>query len=81
MANTKDEAVGEIVQEIVVDKITGKKFYLSKTFWANVILVAASIAASQVPALAPFLTPDIQAVILGGVNLALRAVTDEPVTW
>jgi hypothetical protein len=52
-----------------------KKWYLSKTLWVNIIAVVAIIVGEH------NLTPDTQVAILGVVNLLLRLVTKEKITW
>lgn len=66
------------VAEVIESEMTGKKWYLSKTFWANV-LAAAFIGIQMkygmvVPA-------EYQMMALTGVNLALRKITKDPVVW
>jgi uncharacterized membrane protein len=56
----------------------GKKVYLSKTLWVNLIALVALLAQS----FAGFVIDlEAQAAILAAVNVALRLVTKEPVTW
>ncbi len=57
---------------------TPKPWYLSKTLWVNAIAVGASFAAGHFN-----LQIDIQdqVAILGVINLALRAITKQPVSW
>jgi len=58
----------------------GKKFYLSRTFWVN--LIAAAVLIYQGVSGHEFVLPaETQAVILAGINLVLRAITKEPITW
>jgi hypothetical protein len=58
----------------------GKKFYQSRTFWVN--LIAAAVLIYQgVTGHELVLSPETQAVILAGINLVLRAITKEPITW
>jgi hypothetical protein len=52
-----------------------KKWYLSKTLWANIIAVVAIVVGEY------NLTPDTQVAILGVVNLLLRLVTKEKIIW
>ena len=57
-----------------------KSIFASKTFWANVIVIVASVVGSPelagiIPAAwMPFIAP-----VLGVLNIALRMVTDKPV--
>ncbi len=55
-----------------------KKWYLSKTFWVNVI------ALISVPVRAEYglmLTPEGEVMLLGLINLALRKLTKEEIVW
>jgi fumarate reductase subunit C len=54
-----------------------KKWYLSKTVWINVIALAGLIVQTQTGFL---LTPEVQAMALTLVNLAVRAVTKQELT-
>lgn len=56
----------------------GKSIWQSKTFWANVL--GAGLAVMNGPTGA-YLPPQYLAVILTGMNLALRAVTAEPIKF
>lgn len=53
----------------------GKKWYLSKTIWANAITIASLIFYGQE------LGADTQLAVLGVVNTLLRLITKEPITW
>jgi len=55
-----------------------KPWYHSKTVWANIIAGAALIVQAQYGFLA---TPELQALAVTGINLMLRAVTKEEITW
>lgn len=57
-----------------------KRFYMSRTFWANLILGGALIA-EGVTGQEVVIPIEIQVGILALVNLALRKVTKEPVSW
>lgn len=54
-----------------------KKWYLSKTVWINVIALAGFVVQTQTGFL---LTPEVQAMALTLVNLAVRAVTKQELT-
>ena len=60
-----------------------KSLFASKTFWTNVVGLAA-IAGSFYPPLAVLASPEIQAAIVGAgmtvANVGLRIVTDGPVS-
>jgi hypothetical protein len=55
-----------------------KSWYTSKTLWINLSAIGALIAQSQ---FGYILSPEIQATILGIVNLALRTITNSPLDW
>lgn len=55
-----------------------KKFYLSKTFWVNVIALIVMVVQSYTKFVIP---PEQQVAILGIVNLILRAVTGRPISF
>ena len=61
-----------------------KSIFASKTFWTNIISLACMVATSTGSPYAILLSdPQTQAMVIGGVttvaNIALRAVTDQPV--
>jgi len=56
----------------------GKKFWLSKTFWVNILGLAALVAQSQFGFI---ISPEAQISILAVLNVVLRAVTKEPIEW
>lgn len=55
-----------------------KTWYASKTLWVNLVAIIALIAQSQ---FGYVISPEIQATILGAVNLLLRAITGAPLAW
>ena len=55
-----------------------KKWYTSKTVWINVVSVAGIMLQSQFGFL---ITPDMQVMLLGLLNVAVRTVTKEEITW
>ena len=57
-----------------------KRFYLSRTFWINVI-AATFLIAEGVSGRELVIPLEVQATILATVNLVLRAVTREPLSW
>lgn len=75
MSNNVDTALGAAVGEVVVQ---GKKFWASKTFWVNVLAVAAIGIQSRYGFV---VGPELQALALAGVNLVLRKITDQPIVW
>lgn len=56
----------------------GKKWYLSKTVWVNVIAVGGIILQTQTGFI---MTPELQALTLSLINLWLRAVTKEEIVF
>lgn len=50
-----------------------KKWYKSKTLWANLLAIAAVFGLD--------ITPDETAAILAVVNILLRLITKEELTW
>lgn len=50
----------------------------SKTLWVNVIAAASMLLGAQLGA--P-LTAEQSGLILAGINIALRAITNEPLEW
>ncbi len=62
-----------------VQVIANKKWYLSKTIYVNTIMLVGVIA-QQITG-KEIITPELQVVILSLVNLILRGVTKENITW
>jgi len=56
----------------------GKKFWLSKTFWLNVLAIIALIVQSQTGYV---ISPEAQVSILGVLNVILRFITKNPISW
>jgi hypothetical protein len=54
-----------------------KKWYLSKTVWINIVALVGLIVQTQTGFL---LTPEVQAMALTLVNLAVRTVTKQELT-
>lgn len=74
---TKEE-LQAAVQSAVVDVVVGKKFYQSKTFWANMVAAVAFAAQAKFGFV---VGPEIQAVGLSVLNIALRKITNEAIVW
>lgn len=55
-----------------------KKWYTSKTIWANALAIAAVTLQSRYGFA---FTPELQVVALGAINAILRTVTKEEITW
>lgn len=62
----------------IKNKYMQKEFYLSKTFWVNAIALVAIIIQSYTDFV---IAPEAQASILVLINLVLRAVTGEEITF
>lgn len=56
----------------------GKKWYLSKTIWINIIALTAMVIQTQTGFI---ITPELQAMALTVINLGVRAVTNQEVIW
>ena len=56
-----------------------KSIFNSKTFWTNIISIIAIIVQSMTGKM--IIDAEAQVAILGVVNVILRMVTKEPVTW
>jgi hypothetical protein len=71
--------LSETVEQTVVEQaIMGKKWYKSKTLWANAIATAGVGLQMKFGFIIP---PEYQTFILSAVNAWLRKVTKEEITW
>ena len=57
----------------------GKSIFLSKTFWVNFLAMAFMIINHFYPLVE--LTPELQVIILGVINIILRLITGQPIDW
>lgn len=77
----KDEAT-HIMDDGKVDledaKRVGKHIAKSRTFWINLVAIATIFVQSKYGYI---IDEDIQMQILGFINIGLRAITKEPVSW
>ena len=55
-----------------------KKFWLSKTFWLNILVIIAMIIQYFTGFV---IDPGQQVIILGVINVILRAITKQPIDW
>lgn len=55
-----------------------KKFWLSKTFWVNLLAIIALIIQSQTSFI---VTPETQLSILAVLNVVLRLITKAEIDW
>ncbi len=72
------QQVNAVVTEVVASQMTGKKFYESKTFWVNVVMALAVTVQSKYGFV---MGPEMQALVITGVNLVLRKITKDPIVW
>lgn len=73
-----DQNAKDAVNEVIASTVTGKKWYLSKTFWTNVIAAVAVTVQSKYGYVIPL---ELQFGVLSIANLVLRKITKEPVVW
>ena len=57
----------------------GKSIFLSKTFWVNLLAIVFMVINYFYPLVV--LSPELQAIILGVINIILRLVTGQPIDW
>ena len=76
--NNVNSAIAAAASDALVSQVTGKKFYLSKTFWVNVICAAALGLQMKYGFV---IGAELQALALTAINLGLRKITNQPVTW
>lgn len=75
MANKK---LVEAAKEAITGQLTGKKWYVSKTFWANIM--AGTVVVVQVR-YGFIVSAEYQLLGLSFINMGLRAITKNPVVW
>jgi hypothetical protein len=73
-----NSSIAAAASEALVSQVTGKKFYLSKTFWVNVVCAAALGLQMRYGFV---IGAELQALALTAINLGLRKITNQPVTW
>jgi len=73
-----NSAIAAAASEALVSQVTGKKFYLSKTFWVNVVC---AVALGLQMRYGFVIGAELQALALTAINLGLRKITNQPVTW
>ena len=71
-------ALTAAVAEVAVSQMTGKKFYESKTFWANIVMAGAVAVQAKFGFV---VGPELQALAITGINLALRKLSKEEIVW
>lgn len=67
-----------VATEISDAVMAGKKWYTSKTVWANIVATAALVIQWRYGFI---MDPAAQAIAMTFVNLGLRKVTNEPIVW
>ena len=55
-----------------------KKFWLSKTFWINILAIIALVIQAQTGFV---FSPEAQVSVLAVLNILLRVVTKAPIEW
>jgi hypothetical protein len=73
-----NENLTAAVTEVVEGQLTGKKWYYSKTFWANIVAGVAVIAQVSYGFVFPV---EYQMLVLSIVNMGLRKVSSGEINW
>ena len=68
----------EVAAEVVALELTGKKWYMSKTVWANTFAIAALGLQTKFGFI---INPEWQGLALSALNLVLRKITKEEIVW
>jgi hypothetical protein len=76
--NTVKDNLDAALVAAATDELAGKKFWQSRTFWANIL--AAAAVALQVK-WGFVVGPEYQMLALTAINLVLRKVTKEAIVW
>lgn len=66
------------VTEAAIDQMAGKQFYMSKTFWTNIV---AAVAIAIQTKYGFVIGPEFQTLGLAVINMALRSITKEKIIW
>lgn len=74
----KNKDLDAAISEAVVSELSGKKWYVSKTFWAN-ILAGLTVTAQMKYGFV--IDPSYQMLGMTLVNIILRKITKEEVVW
>jgi hypothetical protein len=75
---SSNQQITQAVAEVIEGEMTGKKWYYSKTFWANIIAGAAVIAQTSYGFVLPV---EYQMLALSLVNMGLRKISAGAITW
>jgi len=73
-----NENLTAAVTEVVDGQITGKKWYYSKTFWANIVAGVAVIAQVSYGFVFPL---EYQMLAMSFINMGLRKISAGEITW
>ena len=73
-----NQQITQAVAEVIEGEMTGKKWYYSKTFWANIIAGAAVVAQTSYGFVLPL---EYQMLALSLVNMGLRKISAGAITW
>jgi hypothetical protein len=73
-----NENLSAAVTEVVEGQITGKKWYYSKTFWANIVAGVAVIAQVSYGFVFPL---EYQMLAMSFINMGLRKISAGEITW
>jgi hypothetical protein len=75
---SSNQKIAEAVAEVIEGEMTGKKWYYSKTFWANIIAGVAVVAQTSYGFVFPM---EYQMLALSLVNMGLRKISTGAITW
>lgn len=78
MSDVKSDAVSAAIGEAMVGQMTGKKWYESKTFWANVVMALGVAVQSKYGFV---MGPEMQGFVMVGINLVLRKISKDAIVW
>lgn len=73
-----ENKINEAIAEAAAEQMAGKKWYMSKTVWANLIAGGAIVVQMNFGFV---ISPELQILLLSVVNLSLRKFTNQPVVW
>jgi|TARA_R110000868_G_scaffold303239_1_gene563760 hypothetical protein len=73
-----NQQITQAVAEVIEGEMTGKKWYYSKTFWANIIAGVAVVAQTSYGFVLPL---EYQMLALSLVNMGLRKISAGAITW
>ena len=75
---SSNQKIAEAVAEVIEGEMTGKKWYYSKTFWANIIAGVAVVAQTSYGFVFPM---EYQMLALSLVNMGLRKISTGAIAW